>query len=261
MRGCDIAKALREGRRVYGTSILSPLPVWCRAVKGLGVDLVFIDTEHTPVDRMMVSWMCQAYRALDIAPVVRIPRPDPYLATMVLDGGASGIIAPYIESPEEVRRLMGAVKFRPLKGKRLGELLEGRLELNPATAEYLKKRNADNLLILNIESIPAIEALDEILSVPGLDAVLIGPNDLSISLGIPNEFRHRQFNEAVRTIIRKARQKCIGAGIHYWAGIDQEIQWAKEGANLIMHSSDLIAFPEKIKEGIERIKEALGDER
>ena len=94
-------------------------------VKNLDLDMVFIDTEHTPHDRNTTSWLCQVYSAHNLAPVVRIPSPDPYLAQMVLDGGAAGIIAPYVETVEQVRALGGAVKYGPLKGDKLKAFLDG----------------------------------------------------------------------------------------------------------------------------------------
>jgi len=224
------------------------------------VDFVFIDTEHVAIDREQLSWMCRMYQALGIPPIVRIPRPDPYLACMVLDGGAAGIIAPYVESVEEVQALRGAVKFRPLKGKRLQAILASREELEPALAQYLAERNADSVMVVNIESIHAIAALDDILAVPQLDAVLIGPHDLSLSLGIPEEYRHPRFDEAVRTIIAKARAKNVGVGIHFSAGMDQEIAWAKAGANLIVHISDIGAFSQALAADFKAFRAALGEE-
>jgi 2-keto-3-deoxy-L-rhamnonate aldolase RhmA len=125
--------------------------------------------------------------------------------------------------------------------------------------EYLVQRNAGRLMIVNIESVPALEALDAILNVPDLDAVLIGPHDLSLSLGIPEQYRHRSFNDAVCTIIRKARAKQIGVGLHFSFGIDLEIAWAREGANFIVHSSDLFRARETLCADFARFHAELGD--
>ncbi len=259
MTGRELAAALRSGRRVYGTAITSPAPRWPEAVATIGVDFVFIDTEHIPIGRHQLSWMCQAYRALGLPPVVRIPSPDPYLACQALDAGACGLIAPYVESPEEVRAMRGAVKFRPLKGRRLENMLAGREELEPELTAYLAEANADSVLIAMIESTPAMDALDAILDVPGLDAILIGPHDLSCSLGIPEHYDHPAFIEAVEAIIRKARAKNVGAGIHFSAGIDPEIAWAREGMNLIVHSSDIAAFSQALRADFQALRHALGD--
>jgi len=260
MNGRELCEALHSGRRVYGTCILSPSPKWPGAVAGLGVDFVFLDTEHTAQEREKLSWMCQGYRALGIAPIVRVPKPDPFWATMALDGGAAGVIFPYVESPEQVRALVGATKLRPLKGERLAGALDGTAALEPELADYLANRNAGTVAIVNIESTPAIAALDDILAVPGLDAVLIGPHDLSCSLGIPEQYSHPRFDEAVRTIVRKARAAGVGAGIHYWVSIDQEADWARDGLNLIIHSTDVVLLAQAFRADLARLKSELGDE-
>jgi 2-keto-3-deoxy-L-rhamnonate aldolase RhmA len=261
MKASDLQDALRSGKRVYGTLVVSPSPKWPQEMQQLGCDFVFIDTEHIALDRQQLSWMCQTFRALDITPIVRIPAPDPYQATMALDGGACGIVAPYVETVEQVKALRGAVKLRPLKGQRLQAVLDGREQLEPELDSYIAGNCGSNLLIVNIESQPAIEALDDILQVPDLDAVLIGPHDLSCSLGIPEQYRHPKFDAAVRTILGKARKAGVGAGLHYWAGIDQQVAWAKEaGLNLIIHKADLLLFVEFMRKEMMQLKEQLGDE-
>ena len=258
MQGNELIQALRSGRRVYGTAIYSPSPIWPRVVTNLDLDMVFIDTEHTPQDRNMISWMCHTFAALDLAPVVRIPEPDPYLAQMTLDGGAHGIIAPYIESPEQVKALGGAVKFGPLKGERLRAALDGEAELEPELVEYLRQRNANKALFINIESVPALDNLDAILRLPYIDCVLVGPHDLSCSLGLPEQYDHPVFDEAIRTIISKSRAAGVGIGIHH-NFTHHEIEWVRAGANLVMHSSDISAFNRALTAEFKQIREATDD--
>jgi len=226
---------------------------------GTGMDFVFIDTEHVSLARETLSWMCRHFDALDIAPIVRIPEPDPYRACMVLDGGAQGVIAPYVESVEQVMALRGAVKLRPLKGRRLDAVLSGSEVPNPETGEYLRQRNADRVMVVNIESTPALSALDKILAVPDLDAVLVGPHDLSINLGIPEQYGHPTFQEAIATIITKARAASVGVGIHYSEEIEREIGWAQQGANFIVHSSDVTIVAKTLKADFDRFRKELGD--
>ncbi len=259
MRGKELSAALRSGKRVYGTCAVSPSPAWPHMMAGTGMDYVFIDTEHISLARETLSWMCRTFDALNIAPIVRIPEPDPYRACMVLDGGAHGIIAPYVESIEQVMAMRGAVKLRPLKGKRLDAVLKGDEVPNEETGAYLAERNADRVMIVNIESTPALAALDRILAVPGLDAVLVGPHDLSISLGIPEQYSHPTFQEAITTIITKARKASVGVGIHYSEAIDQEIAWAKQGANFIVHSSDFAIVAQTLKADFARFRREMGD--
>jgi 4-hydroxy-2-oxoheptanedioate aldolase len=257
LTGREIIAALHAGKPVYSTSITSPSPYWPQFVKNIGIDFVFLDTEHIPQDRFILSHMCKTYAALGIPPVVRVPCNDAYEASKVLDGGAGGVIGPYVETADQVRALVGAVKYQPLKGARLDAALRDPSSLEPELRDYLEKRNGDKILIANIESVPAIENLHEICSVPGLDAVLIGSHDLTCSLGIPEQYHHPKFDEATRTIFKIAREHGIGAGIHWWLDNESHIKWAKAGGNLVMHSSDLSAFSGKLKEGIGELRTAL----
>jgi len=197
--------------------------------------------------------MCQTYSALGLPPLVRIPSTDPYTASMVLDGGAAGVIAPYVESAEEVRALRGAVKMRPIKGRKLTEMLDGG-QIEPELDQYLRGAAENRLLIANIESVPAIQSLDRILAEPGLDAVLIGPHDLSCSLGIPERYDHPDFLAACETIFSKARAAGIGAGIHFWGSIDDQRRWLAMGANLLIHSADIMLFQKQLTMDLQAIR-------
>jgi len=256
----EFLDCLKNGKRLYGTAIISPSPLWPLAVKRAGLDFVFIDTEHTPIDRTVLAQMCLAYNGLGLPPLVRIPSPDPHEARKVLDGGASGILAPYIESPEQDRELVGATKLRPLKGERLRDALQSRDSLEPQLKDYLRDWNKENFLMINIESVPAIERLDAILAEPGLDGVIIGPHDLSISLGLPEQYHDSRFEDAVGQIISKAREKGLAVGIHLSQEAELQIKWAKAGANIIMHSSDIALFGQRLTEDITAIRCALRDD-
>ncbi len=255
----ELRAAIRSGKRVYGTLIVSDSPRWPDTVVQLGLDFVFIDTEHIALDRKTVSWMCQTYSALGLAPIVRIPAPDPYAATMMLDAGAAGIMAPYIETVDQVKALHGAVKLRPIKGARLDAVLNNGARFEPELEAYQKTNSGENILIINVESRPAVENLDALLAVEGLDGVLIGPHDLSSNLGIPEQYAQPLFDSTVRDIILRARRRNVGAGIHFWADMQQEIAWAQAGLNMIIHSADITAMKDKISDDIRRLRAILGD--
>lgn len=239
--------------------MVSPSPVWPRFLQKAGVDFVFIDSEHTPLDRGILSWMCQTFSALGIPPVVRIPSPDPFEAYKVLDGGAAGFIAPYMETAEQARQLMGVIRYRPLKGKRLQDAIRDPNTMEPELRKYLEERNKSGLFIANIESVPAIENLDEILSLGAVDSILIGPHDLSCSLGIPEQYTHPKFIAAVETIFRKARANNCGAGLHWWPGVHDELHWANVGGNLIMHATDITLANMRLQDELTEIRKKLGE--
>ena len=260
MNGPELSDNLKAGQRVYGTLITSPSPHLPPLLKGIGLDFVFIDTEHIPIGELNLAWMCQTYRALNLAPIVRILKPDPYLACKALDGGACGIVAPYVETVAEAEALRGAVKLRPVKGRKLAAALDGTVEFEGPLASYIRERNAGNILFLNVESVAAVENLDNILAVPDIDGVLIGPHDLSTNLGIPEQYDHPEFDKTVRLIIEKARARGVGAGIHFWDSLEQEIEWARCGANIFLHSADVLLFTAALRQDLEQARAALGDE-
>jgi len=261
MTGSEFLQQLKSAKRLYGTAITSSSPLWPPAIKRAGVDFVFIDTEHIPFDRVTLAQMCLAYRALGLPPLVRIPSPDPYEACQVLDAGAAGVLAPYIERPEQVSRLVGATKLRPLKGERLEEALKNRDSLGPELNDYLNSRNTENFLMINVESVPALDRLEQILAVPGLDGVIVGPHDLSVSLGLPEQYSNPQFEKALEKIISKASNKGLGIGIHFPGDCELQIRWAKRGLNIILHSSDIFLFERSLQSDLSTVRQALGDGR
>ena len=167
----NLLEKLKRGKNIYGTCIVSTSPIWSKSVKNSGLDFVFLDTEHIPMDRNELTVLCQIYTAMGISPIVRIPSPDPATACMVKDAGAVGVIAPYVENAEQIRQLVGATKYRPLKGERLQRVLNKEEVLEPVLKKYLEKYNEGSITIVNIESITALKNLDELLDVDGLDAI------------------------------------------------------------------------------------------
>jgi 4-hydroxy-2-oxoheptanedioate aldolase len=255
----SLLQKLKNGKIIYGTCIVSTSPVWSKVVTGCNLDFVFLDTEHIPLDRTELTFLCQTYNALEISSIVRIPGPDPFEAVKAKDAGAIGVIAPYVESVDQIREMVGAAKYRPLKGKRLQNVLSGKEKLNVELQTYLDKFNKDSMCIVNIESMTAVHNLDDLLNVHGLDAVIIGPHDLSISMDLPEQYEHPEYEKVVKEIIHKARKKGIAAGIHFPADPDRQIKWMNEGANIILHSSDMFLFSQKLKEDIGKIKNASGE--
>lgn len=253
-----LLQKLRSGEIVYGTCVTAGGPLWLNCITGAGLDFVFLDTEHIPADRALLSATCQHLKALGITPVVRISNPDPFLACQALDAGAKGIVIPYIETPAQVRTLAGAVKYRPLKGEKLEALLSGKASLSPEMNDYLRSYNTGNLLIANIESAPAISGLDAILAEPDLDGVFIGPHDLSVSLGVPEQYDHPLFEEAVGTIVRKTRAAGKHIGIQFWMDPLVQVKWAKEGLNMIIHSNDMTLFRQKLEQDMAAIRTGIG---
>jgi len=257
----SLLQKLKDGKIIYGTCIVSTAPIWSKSLSQSLLDYVFLDTEHIPIDRNELTMLCQVYKATGFSTIVRIPSPDPYLACMAKDAGATGVLAPYVEDVEQIKQMVGATKYRPLKGKRLTRILNGTDTLEPELKNYLEKYNEDSMCLINIESIPAVENLSSLLSVSGLDAVIIGPHDLSINMGLPEQYDHPEYETVVRNIIHQVRKKGMAVGIHFPGNPERQIKWIKEGVNIVMHSSDMALFHQKLNEDLDRIKNAVGDNK
>jgi 2-keto-3-deoxy-L-rhamnonate aldolase RhmA len=264
----SLASMLRSPETTFGTCMLCPTVAFANAAASSGqLDFVFIDTEHVPLDRGPLSQMCLAYRALGLPPLVRIPRADAALARQAIDAGACGVVAAYMETVEQVEELRSAVKLRPLQGALLHKALSSPAALarsHPKTARRVREQNAELALVVNIESQAAIDNLDAILAVPGVDCLLVGPHDLSFSLGVPEDFESETFQQALKTIFAKARAANVGAAIHQGVppttpGMTpaDAARWIGElGCNVYVHAADLNLFVTQLSRDLAAVREA-----
>jgi 4-hydroxy-2-oxoheptanedioate aldolase len=268
MTGQQFRDALRSGQNVYGTLITSTSPRIFDMTINLGLDYVFLCNEHVFYNPETLGWMCRAFKAAGINPVVRIPEPNPYLATQALDAGAGAILIPYIENVEDVYELVGAVKYRPLKGIKLKKILYGEEKPTAELLAYLKNHNKNHTLLLNIESPAGVANMEQFFAIrsvdgPAVDGIIIGPHDLSTSYEMPEQYRSKDFLDLSCGIIQKARNCGVAAGCHGGSrgSIDIQLEWAKAGANIIMHSADTFLFADKMQEDLNLLREAKGDKR
>lgn len=262
LKGRDIRAKLHSKRDVvFGTCITSPSPHLAPAVRSIpGLDFVFIDTEHIPIGRETLAWMCRTYRSLGLPPLVRIPTHEPQDICAVLDGGACGVLCPYVETVAQVRAMVGATKFRPIKGRKLDNFLNGTAKPTPDLQKFMDRKNQDIFLCINIESQAAVDKLDALVSVPGVDAVMVGPHDLSCSLNIPEQWNHPKFLSTLEFIIQTSRKHGVGVGIHYAfdKATERQVQWVKMGANIVMHSSDIKVFVKNMSTDIAFMRTSSG---
>lgn len=260
MTGREVRKKLRNGERVYGTHIVEAgNPNYLLWMAESEMDFAFICTEHIPIDRNDVSWMCQFLANYDISPIVRIPFPDPYWATMNLDAGAQGIVAPYVETEEEVEKLIGAIRYRPIKGRKLAEMMSGRRPFGDKLRSYLDDFNGDKYLIIGIESVYAMENLDAMLSYDEVDGVFLGPHDLTCSMEIPEEYENPVFIDAMKGVIEACRSNGKGVGIHY----DYELPYIREllehGINFVLNASDVMKAKSGLSKDFKEFRRIYGE--
>lgn len=258
MRGYDLRAALTGGTRVYGIGLEGcGQPKWPAIFAHQGLDFVFIDTEHTPINPDTLSWAVQTYAAHGVAPLVRIPEISAAQAAKMLDIGAHGVIAPYVETVAQVQQLAGAVKFRPLKGHALHAAVTQAQFPNQETADYLARWNHDAVLVIMIESPAGIEHLDAMLAVGEVDAVMLGPHDLSIALGVPEQYTHPEFEQALQHVIQVCRQRGVGVGPFSAGDVQQTMRWANWGSNMIIHRADTLFIADGITGELQGLRATL----
>ena len=264
MQGQLIRECLHSEKRMYGTHLIFNKDgrAACLLTQ-VNLDFVFLCAEHHPLDRAQLSMLCQFYRSNNISPMVRITHPSASEASMAIDGGAQGIVVPYVETVEQVREVVGAVHYRPLKGKLLADLLHGTALPNDKTLRYLREFNQHNYFVIGIESVPACENLEELLSVEGVDAVFIGPHDLSISMGIPEEYDHPEYINLIEDVICRSRACGVGVGVH--VGTNQFshetiCRFMKMGMNLIPFASDLTEARAALQTRLGVLRMEMGDQ-
>ena len=259
MNGEELKQKVKSGGIVYGTMLsMSRNPRWATPMAAFGLDYMIIDTEHSPRGRDDVADFLAAFSFSGVVPIVRIPIPDSHYVTMALDAGAQGVLAPYCETVEEVKEVVGAAKWRPLKGALVEKVLESGQFPSEATKAYLEERNRNTVCIIGIESVPAIENLDDILHVDGVDAVFVGPNDLSISLGVPDQYDHPKYEAALRRVLEICKDHGTPTLFHHQT-VEMTQKWLREGARFVLYSSDARTMHNGFREDFGAIK-AVGEE-
>ncbi len=210
MRINRVKQALASGKMQLGTNfgqLRSPEIAYLFAKAGF--DWAFIDTEHGGFDIETVQDVCRTSVLAGLSPIVRVADLQYPLVSRALDCGAQGVIFPRIESAEALNQAVQWTRFPPLGVRGYG-LTQVHLEYEPASFnQVVEHANENTLVVLQIETQKALDAREEILSVPGIHAVMIGPADLSISLGVPGEFQHPKLVAAMEAV----RDTCLAKGI------------------------------------------------
>ncbi len=256
MDGAELREKMRGGERVFGTmTSIARNPRWGAVFGRLGFDYVIVDTEHSPTDRSQTADLAVAFLGAGVCPIMRVKDSEPHASVMALDGGFHGVLVPYCETAEEVRAVVNAARLRPLKGQLHNRARDAGEFPSPEAKQYLEQRNKNVVVIIGIESVPAMENLETILDVGGIDAIFIGPNDLSVSLGVPDQYTHPKFIEATDYIISTAQGRGIPAGGH-WQTQDQVNYWMQKGSRWILYSSDMRALTEGYRSALNAFREA-----
>ena len=238
MKPSDLKAALKAKRPVFGFMVSATSSMrWGRVFAGSTLDFVVIDSEHGSRDRQLIADTVAQMQTLDITAIVRTPSTEEVYVAMALDAGADGVLVPYCETVDEVRHCAVKLRTHPLKGEYYERVVETGEYPSDKSKKYLAERHKDHIFIMGIESEPAANRVGELIDCADIDGVFIGPNDMTTSLGIPDESGNPIYLDTLSRIIAEADKRGIPTMIHQQT-IDTSAKAIELGARFIMHSSD-----------------------
>ncbi len=199
-------QALREGRIVYGTWLMSGAPSTAEALGCAGFDFLVVDMEHVPVDTPEMIEILRTLAGTPAQAVVRLPWNDMVMVKRALDGGAQNVMMPFVQNADEARCAVSYTRYPP-EGIR-GVAAMHRASRYATIPNYLKTAGDEICVTVQIETLSALEQLPQIAAVPGVDSIFIGPGDLSASMGFLGDIAHAD----VQAQLKHAAQLCKKLG-------------------------------------------------
>lgn len=227
---------LRNGQTCLGSVITFTDATVTEALSGL-LDFVWIDTEHNALSLETVQAHLMATRGTETATLVRVPWNDPVLIKPVLDIGADGVIVPLVRTADDVHRAVAACRYPPDGIRGYGPRRPahyGRL----GGPDFCRLANETIFIAVQIEHIDAVNNMDEIVKVPGLTSIVLGPNDLSGSMGLMGQSRHPEVLRALDIVIAKARQANLFVGIGIGDDPNILMDWVDKGVQWLPMGND-----------------------
>jgi 2-keto-3-deoxy-L-rhamnonate aldolase RhmA len=245
-----VKQALKRGESAFGCSVLQLRSLDAvRAIAASGLDWVFLDAEHGPFDLETLHDLMRVAVPAGLCPIVRVADLQYQLVARALDSGAQGVLLPRVESPELLEQAVSWTRYPPIgvRGYGLGGPHLGYERVSMADA--IAHMNEHVMVVLQIETRRALERLDELLAVPHIDAVLVGPADLSIALGVPGQFDHPEFVAAVERVRDRCNELGIAPGMHM-RSLDMARTWLPRGLRFVSCNNDIGLFFEKMSETV-----------
>jgi 2-keto-3-deoxy-L-rhamnonate aldolase RhmA len=227
---------LATGKTVLGTCITFVDPTVTEALTRV-LDFVWIDTEHNPLTLERVQGHIMATKGTETTPLVRVPVNDPAVIKPVLDIGAAGVIVPLVKTADDVRLAVSACRYPPEGVRGFGPRRPSNFGARGGP-EFCRLANETIITIVQIEQAEALGNLPDILAVPGLTSIVVGPNDLAASLGYTGQPRHPEVLRAIDTVIAQARAAKIPMGIAVSDDPEALVAWADKGVNWIAIAAD-----------------------
>jgi 2-keto-3-deoxy-L-rhamnonate aldolase RhmA len=242
MAAIQLGKALKDkmqrGDTVFGTFLQYTVnPAIVDILPDNTLDFVVVTAEHNALDLADFLPVRYALAAKGIACLARTHSREPDDVSKVCDT-FDGVVVPYVEDLEHARRLAAAAVYRPLKGQALARVLaEGKWPSEKTRNYVIDERCVNTVFVPMIESVLAVENLEEICSIPGVSAVFVGPNDLTTNMGIPNEYDHPDLIAMIQRIIDVANRSHVAAGS--WFGKREQMERTiKQGSRFVVFSND-----------------------
>ena len=232
---------LLSGQAVIGSLVRGDWPEAVEILGLVGADYVMLDAEHGIYDVPQIANLVRAAECVGITPLARIPRNDLDVIPRYLDQGVQGIIVPHVNTREEAEQIVRATKYTPEGERGFGSWHATNYGLL-SIADYIEMANRETMVIIMCESKKGVDNLEEIVKVRGIDVVMIGATDLSLSLGIPGQFDDPLEQEAItrakRIALEAGKVVCMGA-----RDGDRARELIAENARFIISSvHDFIAF-------------------
>ncbi len=248
MTQAAVKRAIASGKPTVGSWItLGHAPI-AEILAQAGYPWLVIDLEHSAIDFEQVQQLVQVIELTGSSPLVRMSENSASEIKRVLDMGAHGVVVPMVNSADDARAVVDAVRYPPVGTRGVGL---GRAQGYGAAFDvYRKKRERESIVILQIEHRKALEALAEIAAVDGVDALLVGPYDLSASLGVPGDLSHPLMRQAFKHIKGVARRQGVAIGLHVIAPSPALVQTAlRDGFSVIVYSFDAMLLGHTAREG------------
>ncbi len=239
----DMTELIRGFRRhisegpVFGPFSKTSDPAIVETLGHAGFDFIILDTEHGPNSIETVQDLIRAAQIVGMAPIVRIASGNYEMIGKALDVGAAGVQVPQISCADDVRAAVEHAKFAPLGMRGVCRYVRAAGYSSMNKADYFRRAN-EALLIIQIEGQAALDNLEDILSVEGVDIVFVGPYDLSQSLGVPGEVEHPLVIEKMRQIV----EVCLGRDVfvgNFTETIAQTEMWTGQGLRYMSYSVDV----------------------
>ena len=258
MRTNTVKQLLRENKPAIGTWLVLPDPFAAQVMARVGFDWVNVEMEHSPITLETAALMFQMIAQAGSVPLVRVPWNTGENVKRVLDCGAWGIVFPMTNSKAEAEAAVAAAKYPPRGFRSVGGSMQA-ISFGTDAGTYYARANDETMVIIQIEHIKAVERAEEILSVPGIDAMFIGPTDLSASMGLKpsGDAEDPKVREAIEHA-RAVAAKCgVASGIHVFSP-EAVAQRIKEGFRFIALASDVRFMTGGARAALARAKEIGG---